>query len=99
MCWVIIWLQNITVVTIKVVMYATGDCIRFVSRFLFRNKWLHYWLVEIFSSLLCSASQLFFDSLSSDNTACLRRSASKMHGKRRDNQGGAKKDWGSGRVG
>ena len=46
------------------------------------------------SSLLRSVSQLFFDSLSSDNTAFLRRSASKttkVHGKRRDSQGGAKK--------
>ena len=41
-----IGLQNITVVTIKVVMYTTGDCIHFVSRFLFQNKWFHYWLEE-----------------------------------------------------
>ena len=33
----IIWLQNITVVKIKVAMYTTGDCIYFVSRFLIRN--------------------------------------------------------------
>ena len=75
---VIIWLQNITVVKIKVVMYTTGDCIYFVSRFLIRNKWLHFWLEEnIWCSLLYSASQLFFDSLLGDNTACLKRSASK----------------------
>ena len=83
-------------------MYAAGDCIRFVSRFLFRNKWLHYWLVEINVVVSCVLYRsFFFDSLSSDNTACLRRSASKMtevHGKRRDNQGGAKKEWGLGRV-
>ena len=60
MCWVIIWLQNITVVTIKVVMYATGDCIRFVSRFLFRNKWLHYWLVEINLVVYCVLHRSFF---------------------------------------
>ena len=47
MCWVIIWLQNITVVTSCYVCDRRSDCIRFVSRFLFRNKWLHYWLVEI----------------------------------------------------
>ena len=65
---VIIWLQNITVVKIKVVMYTTDDCMYFVSRFLILGF-----------SLLYSASQLFFffDSLLSDNTACLRRSASK----------------------
>ena len=68
---------------VKVVLYTTGDCIHFVSRFLFRNKWLHYWLEEnICGSLLRSASQPFFvsffyDSLSSDNKACLRRSANK----------------------
>ena len=58
-------------------MYATGDYIRFVSRFLFFNT-----------------SGSTTDSLSSDNTAFLRRSASKtteVHGKRRDSQGGAKK--------
>ena len=54
------------------------------SRFLFRNKWLHYWLEEnICSSDLYSASQLYyyyhffyfyFDSLSSDNIACSRPS-------------------------
>ena len=37
-CRVIIWLQNITVVKIKVVIYMTGNCIQFVSRFLFRNS-------------------------------------------------------------
>ena len=66
---------------VKVVLYTTGDCIHFVSRFLFRNKWLHYWLEEnICGSLLRSASQPFFffyDSLSSNNKACLRRSANK----------------------
>ena len=57
---VIIWLQNIAVVKIKVVMYTTGDCIYFVSRFLIRNKWLHFWLEEnIWCCLLCSAL-LFF---------------------------------------
>ena len=39
-------LQNIIEVTIKAVMYTTGDCIRFFSRFLFRNKRLHYSLEE-----------------------------------------------------
>ena len=80
MCLVIIWLQKITVVTVKVFKYTTGGCIHFSSRFLFRYKWLHYWLEEnICDSLFYSASQLFFfsDSLSSDNTACLRRLASK----------------------
>ena len=79
MCLVIIWLQKITVVTVKVVKHTTGGCIHFSSRFLFRNKWLHNWLEEnICDSLFYSASQLFFsDSLSSDNTACLRRVASK----------------------
>ena len=48
-------------------MYTTDDCICFVSRFLILGF-----------SLLYSASQLFFfDSLLSDNTACLRRSTSK----------------------
>ena len=49
-------------------MYTTDDCMYFVSRFLILGF-----------SLLYSASQLFFsfDSLLSDNTACLRRSASK----------------------
>ena len=57
---VIIWLQNITVVKIKVVMYTTGDCIYFVSRFLIRNKWLRFWLEEnIWCCLLCSALRLF----------------------------------------
>ena len=63
---VIIWLQNITEVKIKVVMYTTDDCIYFVSRFL-----------NLGFSLLYSASQLFFASLLRDNTACWRRSASK----------------------
>ena len=84
-------------------MYAAEDCIRFVSRFLFRNKWLHYWLAEINVVVSCVLYRsFFFDSFSSDNTACLRRSASKMtevHSKRRDNQGGAKKEWGLSRVG
>ena len=54
------------------------------SRFLFRNKWLHYWLEEnICSSDLYSASRLYyyyhffyfyFDSLSHDNIACSRPS-------------------------
>ena len=92
------WLQNITVVTIKVFMYATGDYICFVSRFLFRNKWFHYWLVEINVVISCVLYRsFFFDSLSSDNTACWRRSASKtteVQGKRRDSPGGAKKEWG-----
>ena len=97
------WLQNITVVTIKVFMYATGDYIRFVSRLLFRNKWFHHWLVEINVVVSCVLYCSFFlDSLSSDNTAFLRHSASKtteVHGKRRNSQGGAKKKWGLGRVG
>ena len=46
---------------VKVVLYTTGDCIHFVSRFLFRNKWLHYWLEEnICGSDLYLASQLYY---------------------------------------
>ena len=81
MRWVIIWFQNITVATIKVVMYTTGDWIHFVSRLLFRNKWLHYSLEKIYIVVSCILPhRLFFflsDSLSSDYTAYLRRSASK----------------------
>ena len=54
------WLQNITVVTIKVFMYATGDYIRFVSRLLFRNKWFPHWLVEINVVVSCVLYRSFF---------------------------------------
>ena len=76
----------ILVVKIKVFIYIL-QAIAFIlsnSRFLFRNKWLHYWLEEnICSSDLYSASQLYyyyhffyfyFDSLSSENIACSRPS-------------------------
>ena len=64
-------------------MYTTGDCIHFVSRLLFRNKWLHYSLeknIYIVVSCILPHSLFFFflsGSLSSDYTAYLRRSASK----------------------
>ena len=48
------------------------------SRFLFRNKLLHYWLEKkICSSHLHSESQYFFDNLLIDNIACSRRSVGK----------------------
>ena len=61
-------------------MYTTGDCIHFVSRLLFRNKWFHYSLEKKYilkSLVFCLTAFFLSDSLSSDYTAYLRRSASK----------------------
>ena len=74
---VIIWLQNIAVVKIKVVMYTTGDCIYFVSRFLIVISGSTFDSKKIYDVVSCVLHySFFFDSSSSDNTACLRRSAS-----------------------
>ena len=52
-------------------MYTKGDSIHFVSRFLFHYKWLHYWLEKIYVVVSCILHRsFFFDSLSSNNTAC-----------------------------
>ena len=67
-------------------MYTTGDSIHFVSRFLFRYKWLHYWLEKIYVAVSCILHRsFFFDSLSSNKTAC--SSSSEVHSERRDSQG------------
>ena len=39
-------------------MYTTGDCIYFVSRFLIRNKWLHFLLIKKFVHNLIFATVL-----------------------------------------
>ena len=59
-------------------MCTTGDSIHFVSRFLFRYKWLHYWLEKIYVVVSCTLHRsFFFDNLSSNKTACSSSSASK----------------------
>ena len=57
-------------------MYTKGDSIHFVSRFLFHYKWLHYWLEKIYVVVSCILHRsFFFDSLSSNKTACSSSSA------------------------
>ena len=57
-------------------MYTKGDSIHFVSRFLFHYKWFHYWLEKIYVVVSCILHRsFFFDSLSSNKTACSSSSA------------------------